>query len=312
MTAWTANESIDFIEKHDAQRPFFLFSSFFGPHQPYDVPEPWRSVVDPESLEMPEPFDAEMQGCPVFEATKKSQREKYRGQFSLEAYRRLIASYLGNVAMIDHYVGAIFETLERRGLWENTTVIFTSDHGDHTGDWGLFGKGDMYETSVRVPLIVKPAAGSDIETGRRIERPVSTIDLYGTLCELGGVDGWRDEKTECGSLLGLLRGEAADEAATDVYSIIGADADSNTTMLRRGPLKMIRLARPDGQALYELHDLRMAPRETTNVYAEPSYRTDRDAMKADLDRWWAEQKAKYPGELRLFSKRAKKANGGKK
>ena len=100
-----------------------------------------------------------------------------------EQLREIIANTYGQVALIDHNVGRILDTLDEMGIADNTIVIYISDHGDWLGDHGLILKGPMhYDGLLKVPMIVR---GPDIPKGKRVDEPVSTLDLGPTFFDYG-------------------------------------------------------------------------------------------------------------------------------
>ncbi|MBN1400420.1 MAG: sulfatase-like hydrolase/transferase, partial [Anaerolineae bacterium] len=253
-------------------------------------PEPWRSLYDPDEITLPPQFGADMRENPVFAATCGGRASHFRELFDPRTYRRMLAAYYGQISMIDHYLGQFFQRLRDDGLWDNTLLIFVSDHGDHNGAYGLFFKGQMYDSCCKVPLLIKAPDGS---AGRRLDEVVNTLDLYGTILDYAGDAGWQAPGIEARSLVSLLRDEPC-AWPNQTCSIIGADPARNLTMLRRDHLKLIRLARGDEMPLYELYDLRHEPLEIRDVFADAAYRAERDALQRDLDAWWREQAARYP------------------
>ena len=296
-TAWTTDEAMRFLDERDSERPFFLYVSYFGPHQPFDVPEPWHSLYDPDDIELPPQFDADMRENPVFAATCAERASHFRQLFSPDEYRRMVAAYCGQVSMIDAHVGRLVDKLKADGMWKDSLVIFASDHGDHNGAYGLFFKGQMYDSCCKIPLLAKAPAST--HQGLRRDEIVNSLDIYGTILECAGDAEWRQPGIEARSLLPLLHdNETAWQDRT--YSIIGDDPATNLTMLRKGHLKLIRLARGAAGALYEMYDMRDEPVEVRDVYVDPAYRADRDRMRADLDAWWREQRVKYPSVVHSY------------
>ena len=119
---WIAEKSIDFIEQHagdpknsDADRPFFLWTGFCGPHGPFDPPEPYRSMYDPAQVPMPD----DVPGW-----------ETWRGKWDEDLVRRCIAYYFAMMTCIDDEVGRLFDAMKKRGVYDNTLIVFLSDHGE--------------------------------------------------------------------------------------------------------------------------------------------------------------------------------------
>lgn len=299
-TTWTTDVALRYLEERDRDKPFFLFVSYFGPHQPFDVPDPWHRLYDPNEIVLPPQFDADMSAHPIFQATCGARARQFKKMFDREAYRRMLAAYYGQVSMIDHQIGRLFEKMTAKGEWENTLVIFVSDHGDHNGAYGLFFKGQMYDSCCKIPLLIKPPR---YRTGGLVRKEVvNTLDLYGTILDMAGDNAWRAPHIEARSLLPLF--EAGPVVwGNRAWSIIGADATHNLTMLRQDNLKLIRLARGQREPLYEMYDLCDEVVETRNVYEDSTYRAEREALRAELDTWWRLQAERYPAKVCSYVRR---------
>jgi len=116
--------------------------------------------------------------------------------------KEIAASYFGKITMIDDYVGKIIEAYKRKGWWNNTVVIFASDHGEMLGDLGRVSKSICYEPAVRVPLIIRLADGTG--AGRVVDSFVETIDIYRTILEAAGAEPAR--RRDSRSLLPVVKG----------------------------------------------------------------------------------------------------------
>ena len=103
-------------------------------------------------------------------------KPSWNGDYGTNGYRE----YFGDISHLDAAFGRILGELEKNGLADNTVVIFTSDHGDMAGSQGLFGKGVMYDESVRVPLIIRVPQYKN----HRVSNPVCTMDLFATLIDM--------------------------------------------------------------------------------------------------------------------------------
>ncbi|WP_411030726.1 sulfatase-like hydrolase/transferase [Spongiimicrobium sp. 3-5] len=295
---WTAQESMDFIENSSPDKPFFLFTSFFGPHQPYLAPTPWDTMYNPDDMVLGPRFYSDMESSPIFTMSPFGKlSKKLRTSWDERKYKEVLAAYYGQISMIDHYLGKMFDQLKEKGLWENTWIVFLADHGDFNTAYGTFFKGEMYDVSAKIPLLIKPAAGYG-KKGIR-EELVNSLDVYGTLLDVAGDKEWADlPQMESRSLLPIIReGNTASEWENKVYSIIGEDPNKNLCMLRLGPLKMIRKAISEEQAIYELYDFDQDPLETQNVFDDPNYAEVQQKLKTELDAWWKKQGERYPKEL---------------
>lgn len=165
--------------------PFFLHIAFDDPHPPFNVPPPYDTIVDRASLPVPEQGDG--RGRPRWQTMV---RGEYRTELATDDdLSNLLAVYYGMIMYVDDQMQRIHDALESRGLLENTWIIFASDHGDFTGEKGLFTKAEsLYECLLHVPLIICPPAGRDARRGERFSGLVSLVDLFPTILGLGGAE----------------------------------------------------------------------------------------------------------------------------
>ena len=179
------------LEWHNEQgrEPWFAHVSFLRPHPPFVVPEPYASMFDP--AEMPAPIAPSDAAGPLVQAVRdltpanafQPGLEGMVADLSPEDFARIRALYYGMIAEVDAQLGRLFETLKARGDWDNTTIIFTSDHGEMLGDHGLLGKGGPYVQSQHIPLILKSPG---VAPGR-IAGFTSAVDIFPTLLEIWDV-----------------------------------------------------------------------------------------------------------------------------
>ncbi len=289
-TPWTSREAVKLLENRDISKPFFLHVSFFSPHQPWDVPAPWNKMYRDADIPLPH-LEKDALSAPIFQKMKLDIQNRLKSQLSSRDLKDIIRGYYQNISMIDHYIGLLFNYLRDNSLWDNTCIIFFADHGEYAGQYNLFFKGDMYEPPVRVPLLIK-------QPGKRppavYSKPVSTLDLYGTVLETAGLAQWQTERTEGMSLNRVLDGKDY-EGERSVFSIIGADRERVLTMLCQGGRKLIRLGCGKDSPLYEFYNLEEDPLELQNNYPALESSAAVRAMKEELDSWTALQSGRYPG-----------------
>ena len=203
-----AGQTCAFIRAYDDTRPFYLNVGFIGPHPPYW--HPGEIALDAPQL-------------PPALGTDPDPRTGERR-----------AHYLEKCALLDHFVGQIVAALADRGLLDNTVVIFTSDHGDMLGDFGLWDKRFFYEQSVGVPLILRgPGAprGARGLTGKLSRALVSLLDLYPTILRLAGVTSAASRYQRAGQDL-LARADAASSREAIVAEL------GTATMIRTANWKL--------------------------------------------------------------------------
>ena len=317
LTHWAAERTIDFLETHDPDRPFCCVTSVFDPHNPYgDFPEEAGACVDADAIPAPFIREGEFAGKPA--ALLREHHHSYLGdfaQYSRADLKRMRHGYHASIAFLDREFGRILDVLERRGLAENTLVIFTSDHGDMLGDHQLLVKGAyFYDPNVRVPLLLRwPGA---IRAGTRFGGLVQLHDLAATVLSAAGLDSeaigrWMPDSR---NLLPALRGDTqrVRETAVCCYRNSGISSEESAdpyfdppihaTMLRteRWKLNLWHGVEP-GTPAGELYDMQQDPWETETRWDDPACREVRLALTERLLEWlarWERETGSRGGECR--------------
>ncbi|MHB8997230.1 MAG: arylsulfatase [Armatimonadota bacterium] len=183
-TWWTAQQSIDWLDRRDPTKPFFLKTSFARPHSPYDAPQVYYDMY--KDRELPRPYIGDWADCNDIDCDDVNAWRTHR---STEQIHRARACYYGNVTFIDHQIGRLLYELRMKDpqAYRNTFVIFTSDHGDMLGDHHLWRKTYGYEGSARIPFIIRPPLEWDCPRGQALEQVMELRDVMPTLLQAAGV-----------------------------------------------------------------------------------------------------------------------------
>lgn len=179
-TQWIGDRSVECIRDHDGERPLFLVSSFIHPHPPFAPPAPWQKLYrqDPRGPFLPE--DAALAG---FRELIGDRCSCERLMISQQDLLRMKNYYYACVSFVDYQVGRIIQALKDKGLYEDTLIVFTSDHGDMMGDYRAVGKRSMVDPSSHIPLLIRcPGQAPGIR-----QDPCSLVDLAPTLLHYAGV-----------------------------------------------------------------------------------------------------------------------------
>lgn len=184
-------------------RAFFLAVGFFRPHTPFVAPKDPYFGYYPEA-EMPVVRGIEEDEADI-PAPALGSRKPEEQKLTDDLRRQAVQSYYASISFMDAQVGRVVNALDRLGLAENTIIVFTSDHGYHLGEHGLWKKQSLFEESARVPLLLVAPGVS--QRGAVVTTPVSQVDLYPTLTELAGVKAPANLQGE--SLVPLLKDPAA-------------------------------------------------------------------------------------------------------
>lgn len=207
QTTWITDLGLDFMSRHLADhpdKPFFCHLSYVDPHDPYEPPAPYDTMFAPAEMPTPLPADWTDRSPPALVKKRAfAGFDKIAGD--ADAVATLRSYYHGSLRFIDDQISRLVDFLRASGEWENTIVVFTSDHGELLGDHQLITKGVAhYDSGVRCPLIV---AGGAIESGRvggirsgenrgvdggakgegTNSRLVCSLDFFPTFCDWAGI-----------------------------------------------------------------------------------------------------------------------------
>ncbi|MBM4086550.1 MAG: arylsulfatase, partial [Planctomycetes bacterium] len=182
-STWVADRAVEFLRRYQRKEPFFLWASWIAPHPPWNVPAPFDAMYRLEDMPLPFDYRKTESDLPMF---GKMLRELANTEHASEArLRRITALYYAQCSLIDKGVGRILAELDRRGLAENTLILFTSDHGEMLNDHGLCQKGIPYDSCCRIPLLMRWPGR--VKPGQVSTDYATLLDLMPTCLEAAGV-----------------------------------------------------------------------------------------------------------------------------
>ena len=273
-----ANYAAKYLAEEAAasDKPWCLYVGFVTPHYPLTVPEEILDLYKPfDQFPIPADWYNAERLHPALQAYKRSvQMDEH---VSPEELQRAIATYYAMVTFMDQQVGVVLEALKNAGLEETTRILYLDDHGDSAGDHGIFFKSNMYEGSVRIPLI---AAGPDIPAGQRRGEGVSILDIYPTLLEFHGVEKNEAEKALPGVSLVTTMTGAADPERCIFSEYHCSGYASSVFMLRKGDWKLVKYMGYDDCQLFNLKD---DPREDNDLGRDAAYAAVREELLSALE-----------------------------
>lgn len=188
-TAFVADTAIDLLNTFaQSEKPFFITCSFWGPHAPYLPSNDYRDTYDPADIAPWPSFDDPLENRPFYHRKHREVVFPNAAHADWATWSRAVARYYGFATEIDAHIGRVIAQLKALGLYDETIILFTTDHGETAGiHGGAFDKGAMpYEEVYRTPLIVKLPGGEQAGTTR--SHRVSLVDIAATLCDLAGAD----------------------------------------------------------------------------------------------------------------------------
>jgi arylsulfatase A-like enzyme len=273
--------------RSNPEDPFCIFLPMAAPHPPYQAPDGFHDMYNPDDV--PELRPRVREGKPRYH--EGIIRTRHMGNASEELLRKINAVYLGMISYQDWALGELIRTLEETGMYDNTVILINSDHGDWAGDYGLVEKwpSALDDTLTRIPMIIRTPDGAK---GHRVNEQIEMFDMMPTMLDLAGVECQHTHFAH--SLVPQLEGAAGDPERV-VYSEGGYDPHEpqcfetfgsvevdkkaiyypkiqlqvedpasvcRATMIRTPDYKLIH--RPNDVS--ELYDLRKDPQELNNLH----------------------------------------------
>ena len=243
------------LDRHPSNQPYFMYVSLMAPHDPRTMPKKFLDMYDPAEIELPANFLPEH---PIDTGALRI-RDEMLATFPRDPaeIQRHIAEYYAMISHLDDALGQLLQKLEQRGDLANTIIVVAGDNGLALGQHGLMGKQNLYDHSVRVPLIF---AGPGIPSGAKHNALVYLSDIFPTLCELTGTE--IPATVEGSSLKPCIDGIT--DAVRDSLYLAYADSIRGLT---NGRHKLIEYA----CGATQLFDLQKDPNEINNLANNPAY-----------------------------------------
>lgn len=266
-TTWTGNTAVNFLNDWDGSRPFFLKVSFIRPHSPYDPPSRFMHLYEDAAL----PEASVGKWAARYEQRNSDRTDIWRGRLRPAEIRRSRQGYYGSISHVDEQIGRILDALEKRGWLEETLIVFTSDHGDMTGDQNLWRKSYAYEPSAHIPMLMRwPAGMLGARRGILMPQPVELRDILPTFLEAADVAA--PPSLDGRSLLSLVRTNGAGwREYIDLEHDVCYSPENHWNALTDGRTKYIYHALHGEEQLF---DLERDPHELEDLAGDPAHSSD--------------------------------------
>jgi arylsulfatase A-like enzyme len=264
-TTWIADRAMETLETWDGGG-HLLMVGFIKPHHPFDPPAPWDQMYDPQALTLlpgwtEAPLDRDLQ---------RSEGYFPHAEHTEAKVRRAMAYYYATISQIDYHVGRMIDALRQRGLYDDTMIVYTSDHGEYLGFHHLVLKGNyMYDPLVKVPLIIKYPG--QVRAGEVSAALVNNLDVAPTLLHAASC-----EVPDAMHGLDLANPGAG-------RSRIFAEAWGGREYMARTPTQKLLWSQHPGQS--QFFDLQRDPLEMENRIDDPAYAQDIAALRDALLQW---------------------------
>ncbi len=301
-TVWTGETAVEFINNYEVEKPLFLKVSFARPHSPYDPPKRVYDLYE----NVPEP-EAPAHGDWVSEewrepADPKANKNAAIGNFGDDYAKNSRKHYAASITFVDEQIGKILDALKENDLYDNSLIIFISDHGDMMGDHHMWRKTYAYEGSTHIPFLVKlPENIKGIQQpGTTLDYPVELRDLLPTYIDLCG--GKQPEIMDGRSILPLLTERNPEwREFIDLEHCGAYFRNNNWVALTDGHIKYVWFTRSGEEQLF---DLDKDPKEEHNVVGERHYKKTLKKLRAAMVDHLSERGETWvkDGKLQLIEK----------
>lgn len=273
---YIASQSIEAIKSRDKSKPLLLNAMFLAPHPPFNIPDPYFSMVKTKDFTLPDNVGQFYSG--------QSPLQMYNltgflgARYSRPEWQEIWAKYLGLVKLLDDEVGRVIQTLKEEGLYDNAIILFTADHGEMLGSHMLWQKMCMYEESAKVPLIVKLPKNNQA-TIKESDALVSLVDILPTLLAYNNMPS--NQKMDGQSLLPLMQGKPLDRKAIFVqYDGNGSLGSSQRCVLKDNYKLIVDMFKDE--VFVELYDVVKDPQETNNLLFDKKEEATANELIAEL------------------------------
>ncbi|MBS0001089.1 MAG: sulfatase-like hydrolase/transferase [Cyclobacteriaceae bacterium] len=268
-----ADDAVNFIRDYHGEAPFLLYLAFQAPHDPREMPEDFLDIYENREIKLPLNFLPQH----PFDNGELVIRDELLATFPRtgEEVINHIKAYYAMISHLDHAVGRILSAIDHKGIRNNTLIIFTADNGLAVGQHGLMGKQNLYEHSIRIPMII---SGPGIPENRTSNAFCYLNDLYPTLCEYVGIK--TPASVETSGFLKCLRDPDAShrELLTFAYKNFQRG-------IRKGPWKYIEY-HVDGDNHIQLFNLDEDPWEMRDLAVFPGNQVLIGNLRGNMKNQW--------------------------
>jgi arylsulfatase A-like enzyme len=264
-----SDTAIEFLKGRKEGKPFLAYVAFNAPHDPRIAPKEYHDRTNAAKPPLPANFLPQH----PFNSGNLTGRDEELAPWprTPELVRQHLADYYASIAFVDAQVGRILDALRESGLEDNTIVVFASDHGLAIGSHGLFGKQNLYDHSMRAPLIL---AGPAVPKGKKLDALCYLLDIFPTLGDLAGVAP--PEGSEGRSLGAVLRG-----SATGVRGSLFTAYTKVQRALRDDRWKILAYPQINKTQLFDLEN---DPSEMKDLSSDPAHAEELRRLRDLLER----------------------------
>ena len=279
-THWTADRAIDFLKNNRMESPWFLKLSFQRPHPPYDPPKRWMDYYENIDIPMPQVSNWAQEKYKDKVTTMDKQPEASSAIFPKDEIKSCRAAYAGSISFVDEQIGRVIKALKETGQYENTFILFFSDHGEMLGDQHMYRKCRPYDPSSKIPLVMRwPEKAGDFNyrRGQVRDELVELRDIFPTLADVCGFT--LPSKIDGESILKILKNEGSWRTTLSLEHSREYEPDNAWVAIRDSRYKYVFFTLTGEEQLFDMHS---DPYELHNIVHEPSAKVAYDKLYTAL------------------------------
>jgi len=267
-----SDSAVDFLRQYDSDKPFLLYVSYTAPHDPRMAPKKYADMYPPDKIHLPKNFAPQH---PFDNGDMRIRDEKLAPwPRTPKIVREHIAAYYAMITHVDAQIGRILQALKNSGQADNTIIVFAGDNGLAVGQHGLLGKQNLYEHSVRVPLVM---GGPSIGKNKKSDTLCYLLDIFPTLCDL--MDISIPDTVEGKSLIGALK-----NPTTKIRDSLFLAFKNTQRSVRTDRWKLIKY-NIKGKQTTQLFDIENDPAELNNLAPRADHATTKKKLTTLLKNW---------------------------
>ncbi|MFT5106000.1 MAG: arylsulfatase A-like enzyme [Verrucomicrobiales bacterium] len=267
-----ADEAVEFIGDAKGDQPFFLYVAFMAPHDPRNPPEKYRQIYYEKRPPLPANFLPQHPFKNAPQATSGRDEGLAPWPRTKQVVGDQLCEYYGLVTHLDEQVGRVIDAIGKSPHADNTIIIYTADHGLAMGSHGLLGKQNVYEQSMRCPLIL---SGPGVPKNKSDEAFTYVHDLYATVCDFAGVSA--PDGIDSQSLVPIMNG-----TSNAIHDSLFLPFQDNQRAVRDKRWKLHIYPKINHRLLFDLSN---DANEMKNLASDPAHAAEVERMESMMESW---------------------------
>jgi arylsulfatase A-like enzyme len=274
-----AEKLSDLIREHDPDKPLALMANFWLPHPPLWAPRQFAEMIDPMQIQLPPTIGHWFGGMPAMQLANLP--GQLGAHITMDQWRLAWSVYMGMVSLLDKCIGRLLAALDHANMFDDSLIIFTSDHGDMLGSHRMYQKMCLYDESARVPMFIKLPGQTSTH---HVNELTSHLDISATILEVSGNDPIKASVGK--SLKDVCNGQLSSHPRKFIFSSYDGNAGRSFAhrMARSATHKLIH----NIGDIPEIYDMIEDPYETKNLAGKKRTAKAEKSLRSALNQWMEE------------------------